>query len=271
MGHAPKYIRENYEEIIPGVFSGVPNEVYHSDEAISCSNIKDIFVSLDQYELRKKYKKQTDSMIFGSAFHDLLLLPDAYHDTYVVSPYRTKTAKGYKAFCDENEDKVVISPQDSDTLFAMRDKLLANPGVRPVLTSEYAMKEVSIWAEDPMTGVKMKVRPDLIHSGAIYDLKTTSGTVEPRGAIQSVFKFKYHVQAAFYTAVCRLIGMTIHGFVFVFIETSPPYHTAMYTLNEDLVAEGEDIVRRSLDRYHRYVTGQDTWTGLEHGTEVVTL
>ena len=77
MTDAPKNIIDNYEQVLPGVFAGVPNEVYHASDGISKTNICDIERSVAHYLMSKEHPtQQTDAMQKGSALHDLCLLPD---------------------------------------------------------------------------------------------------------------------------------------------------------------------------------------------------
>ena len=269
---APKSIADNYEEIIPGVYSGVPNDEYHAAEGISCSDIKELDKSIEHYEHRQQFdSKQTDAMLVGSALHDRALLPDTYYKQYVVSPVKTKTSKAHNTFKRENPDKDILMPYQEQNIESMYHALYKNPTIREILHSDTILKEVSIWSKDPVTGLLLKVRPDIIVGGICYDIKTTSGDVSPRGFISNVFKYKYHIQVPFYLDVLSLNGMSIHEFKFLVVGSVPPYSTAIYDLNDDLIAEGRDTYRRALNRYSNDLLGVDTWAGLVHGRETVTL
>lgn len=269
---APKSIADNYEEIIPGVYSGVPNDEYHAAEGISCSDIKELDKSIEHYEHRQQFdSKQTDAMLVGSALHDRALLPDTYYKQYVVSPVKTKTSKAHNTFKRENPDKDILMPYQEQNIESMYHALYKNPTIREILNSDTILKEVSIWSKDPVTGLLLKVRPDIIVGGICYDIKTTSGDVSPRGFISNVFKYKYHIQVPFYLDVLGMNGMSINEFKFLVVGSVPPYSTAIYDLNDDLIAEGRDTYRRALNRYSNYLLGVDTWAGLVHGRETVTL
>ena len=269
---APDNIRSTYEEVIPHVYAGVPNDVYHASDGISCSDIKELDKSIEHYEHRKAYPQaQTDPMLVGSALHDMVLLPNTYKSTYVVSPVKTKTAKAYKDYVKEHPDKDVLMPQQERNIESMCDALYKNPTIRGILNEDTNMREVSIWANDPITGILLKIRPDLISNGVCYDIKTTSGDVSPRGFIHNVYSYKYQVQYAFYLDVLAMVGMRIPTFKFLVVGSTPPFSTAIYDLNEDLVEEGGLLYRNALNRYSNYLLGLETWKGLSHGTETVTL
>jgi hypothetical protein len=268
----PESIALNYEEVIPGVYGGVPNDVYHSVDGISCSNIKELDKSIEHYEHRQSFdQKQTDAMLVGSALHDRVLLPDTYYKQYVVSPVKTKTSKAHNTFKKDNPDKNILMPYQEQNIESMYRALYKNPSIREILESDTILREVSVWSKDPITGLLLKVRPDIIVGGIGYDVKSTSGDVSPRGFISNVFKYKYHVQSPFYLDVLSMNGMSISEFKFLVVGSVPPYSTAIYDLNDDLMEEGRDIYRRALNRYNDYLLGVDTWAGLVHGRETVTL
>ena len=269
MSHAPKSIKENYEEVIPSVYAMVPNELYHSIDGISSSNIKELGKSIAHYHYSKEHqKKQTDAMLKGSAFHDMVLLPDVYEATYMMGPTITKTSKKYKQCVLDNPHKTVLPPRMIDDLEYMRDALYKNPSIREILESDTILREVSIWGKDSTTGLLCKCRPDIIANGIVYDVKTT---VVPHCFLNAVKDFKYHVSSEHYLNVCRGIGMTATDFQFLAVGSKPPYLTGIYRLPDDFIAAGKEYCRRSLDRYANYMLSDDDWDGLPQGREVVTL
>lgn len=272
MTHAPKNIQDSYKEIIPGVYQYVPNEVYHSSDGISKSNIVDISKSISTYLHRKKFPlKQTDSMLKGSALHDLVLLPDVFKKNYVVCPFKKDArTKKYKDFLEEHPDKDILTVGMSDDVHAMRDALYKNPTIKEILDSKTLLREVSIWSKDIDTGLLLKVRPDLLANGVIWDLKTTISPT-PIGFLHSVWDYKYQVQSAYYQDVCRMNEMQITDFGFITIGSKPPYLTAVYNLTDELVQEGREYYKKALKTYADYLMSDDMWDGLTEGRSVVTL
>ena len=269
MTHAPKIIQETYPEIIPGVYSGIPNEKYHEVDGYSHSNLVNIEKSISTYNYRKLHQETTDAMIMGSAFHDLVLLPDEYKNTYIVSTVKGKNTKAYKDLVKDNPTKVVLTPGVADTIRRMRDSMMANPTMREHLESSTTLREVSIWAECPETRLIRKIRPDLIHNGLIIDLKSSISPT-PGGFRHSVFEYKYHIQSAYYQDTSKLIGLDIQDFLFFVVGKTPPYLTAIYNINEELLEEGRTRYMNALKRMAEYLVTEE-WDGLEQGREVVTL
>ena len=63
----------------------------------------------------------------------------------------------------------------------------------------------------------------------------------------------------------------ISNFKFLVVGSKPPYLTAVYDINEDLLEEGREKTAEALDRYWNYKNGTDEWSGLSYGRETVTL
>jgi hypothetical protein len=268
---APKEIKSKYEEVVPGVYQLVPNDIYHSTDGLSKTNLCDIYESVSLYNMKKnKKEKPTDPMIKGSALHDLCLLPDVFKETYVVGPTINRTTKKWKEFIKEHPDKVILTPGMSEDVFRMRDSLYDNPRIREILESKTVLREVSIWVKDPFTGLIVKIRPDIVLDGVIYDIKTTIAP-HSRAFLHSVYKYNYFVQSALYQDVAKTNGMQISNFIFLVVGSTPPHLTAIYDLNEDLVQEGRDKYREALMTYSKYLMSDDGWDGLSYGREVVTL
>jgi len=281
MTDAPKNIIDNYEQILPGVFTGVPGSVYHASDGFSRSNLCEIDRSIAHYKISLETKNvQTDPLLKGSAFHDLCLLPDFYYSNYKVADTGDKRTKKYKTFVSKYPNNDILTPGMANDVKDMRDAIYSNPKMKEALDIETSLREVSIWARDPDTGLLLKIRPDLICDGLIIDLKSTISPSK-EAFVYSVRDWKYHVQASYYLYVSSLIGMDIEDFIFFVVGSKPPFLTGIYNLprlKEDVVSgpdvsleEGERFFRHSLDVYKKYSDSPDNWDGLEYGRDLVTL
>ena len=271
MTDAPKNIIDNYEQVLPGIFAGVPIEEYHASDGTSKTNICDIDRSVAHYKISLETRGvRTDPMLKGSGLHDACLLPDFYYSHYKVAPTNDKRTKKYQEFVKKYPNHEILTPGMANDIKEMKEAIFNNTTMKEVLEADTSLREVSIWATDPITGLLLKIRPDLIHNGVIFDLKTTLSP-HPRAFIHSVYDYKYHVQSAYYQYVAGLIGMKLDNFIFFAVGNKPPYLTAIYDLNEELLQEGEMFFRNSLLVYKNYLESEDKWTGLELGRELITL
>jgi hypothetical protein len=122
----------------------------------------------------------------------------------------------------------------------------------------------------------LKVRPDAIsraHS-VIIDLKTTAdGSYS--GFQKSIQNFYYHMSAAMYLEgvnQCKpLLNELGHfaytKFVFICVESAPPYLTSVYELSPEYIDIGKALYRRALHDLRR---GQEQeWPGYPDEVRII--
>jgi hypothetical protein len=115
--------------------------------------------------------------------------------------------------------------------------------------------EVSIFAQDPDTGVQCKIRPDFLPDGRsiIIDLKT-SQDASYEAFCRSVAAYGYHTQDALYGLVESWYWTTPRPrkpMLFVVVQSEPPYEVGFYELDQEARAAGEQKVRRGLEVWRR--------------------
>lgn len=268
----------------------------------------------------------TAAQRIGTAFHMLVLEPELFDESYVlplvlpddalstaddlkaalkdagekVSGTKPELIERLKAvrpdakIADElkhqyavsNAGRTIISIQERDQLYAMRDAVMANPAANSILTGCKYVTEHSVYARDPETGETRRVRPDLWRfDGIVSDLKTTDDA-SPEGFARSIAKWGYDVQHPYYLDTLNLAieqegdahqGMlpphpvVATAFVFVVVEKTFPHAVQVYVLDDDSVALGRAKYRNSLDRYAECRrTGE--WPGYSDGSvQVISL
>jgi exodeoxyribonuclease VIII len=78
-------------------------------------------------------------------------------------------------------------------------------------------------------------------NGVVVDLKTTTDA-SPKGFAKAVWKFRYHVQDAFYTdGIEASTGCRPTDFVFIAVEKTAPFGVGVYRLSEGLREEGREL------------------------------
>lgn len=249
------------------IIENMPNAEYHSSSAISKSGLDLIEKSPAHYFYADKEK--TKAMVIGSAFHDLVLLPDIFEKNYAVKPdglsFATKEGKAWKA---ENEGKEILSQEEFDAINAMKESVLAHHSASKLLAQ--GKPETSIFWRDE-SGVECRCRPDFIHSsGVIVDLKTTTDA-SPRGFAKSVAEFRYHVQDAYYSnGYKHAFGELPKGFVFIAVEKKPPYAVGVYTLDDAAKIEGEIRFKENIETYKQALE-QGVWNAFSPKIETLSL
>jgi exodeoxyribonuclease VIII len=264
-----------------------PFETYLANPRMSSGKLRDLLKSPATYEYRQRFPlKQTAAMRLGTMIHSAVLEQDVFNASYVVLPepeFKTKsgepaknpwaTSEGKKFYADfvlANPGKQIIENEEMATINGVVKALHAQERIANLLFGGAA--EHSVYFTDPDTGMECKARPDFITEktdpetgevfGVVVDLKTTADA-SFRGFQRSVAKYQYHVQAAFYVHALEQI---FHGkklqCVWLAAETKPPYHCALYHVNESDLGTGHAAFRHALDLALR-CSGKGIYPGLQ--------
>jgi exodeoxyribonuclease VIII len=239
------------------------NREYHADPAIGKSMLDALARSPLHYWSRyvaenRVEPEPTPAMVLGSAFHALLLERELFEASYIAAPAVDRRTKAGKAAWAELEasGKTVLSEDDLAALTGMAASVLAHPAASRLLALP-GRAEVSLFYEDPATGLRCKARPDwLTESGVIVDIKTTQDA-SPEAFRKSAYNFRYDVQAAHYTSA--VLGA---GFVFIAVEKTPPYAVAVYEADDAVMRSGHARRRDNLERLADCIQ-RDEWPGYD--------
>lgn len=236
------------------------NKDYHSNDALSCSGIKTIVNdSLYNYLNPDPNREPSKAMIMGSATHSFLLEKDKFLTEFYIMPKIDKRSKaGKEEFAWHNkraEGKMIIDDDEYQILQKMeynRDKIqLARRSCEGKIEQSYFGE---------YDGVKIKVRPDIIHESDggrfIADIKTTRN-IKPQAFKYECKKLGYHIQAHFYST---MLGFYPKAFRIIAIENVHPYKVDVFTLSDDLLEEGEMLWKNAVSQYKKYLE-----TGKPHG------
>ncbi|WP_051048810.1 PD-(D/E)XK nuclease-like domain-containing protein [Rhodopseudomonas sp. B29] len=239
----------------PGIYSGVPMEVYHGANlcdapSISSSGLRKIASqSPAHYWCESPYNPdridpdESEPLVFGRAAHHLLLGEDDFNTLYVVRPdkwdsWRTDAAKAWKAE-QEAQGRTVLLKSQLETIRGLAKSLATHPLIEAGILNG-AIEQTIVWrCKD--TGIWLKARPDAIpnDAGDFADLKTTT-SVQTADLARTIAENGYHQQAALIAAGWHAItGRDVASFSFVFVEKKPPYCTRIVTLRDEDLARGE--------------------------------
>lgn len=210
----------------------------------------------------------TDAMVLGSALHARVLEPHLYEDEYIAAPEgidrRTKEGKlRWADFEAEADGKIVLKAEDAARIEAMAQAVHRHPAARMILRLPGKCEQSYFWT-DETSGENCKCRPDW-HSDdrrLIADVKTTEDA-SPRGFIRSVMKYRYHVQASFYSQ-----GIGADQFLFIAVEKKPPFAVAVYATPPELLERGFKEAVEDL-RLIATCRAENRWPG--YGDEIQSL
>ncbi len=246
------------------------NEQYHADTTrISKSGLDLINKSPAHYyakylDPQRVIEPPTKSMILGTITHLAVLEPDHLEKNYFIlndfakileiGGGNPRNTTKYKEWKDEqlelNKGKQHVMVEDFDTVRRMRDAVHNHK--QAALFLKKGIPEQTIYWTDPETGVQCKCRPDFDSesSGCLVDLKSTQDA-SPRGFGNSSYKYKYHVQAPFYLDGYNTArpNNKKQGFVFIAVESAPPYNVCVYYIDNDGYSLGKQEYLRGLKTY----------------------
>jgi len=229
----------------PTIIEKLDNLVYHHAEEFkkyySSSQIKNYLISpkYARYTWLHPEQKQTEAMAFGSVYHSILESQvNGTEMPYVAfagpinpstgKPYGTDTGKyrdGEAVFMAENPGKMVCSINQLNTANEMIEQLRnGNSNLSPVVNTfiKNGKAEQSHLVE--YQGGLFKYRTDLKTRNLIVDWKTT--TIEgpkPEEFERSIINFGYHISAAMYQFMEKLVTGKWKKFYWVVQEKEPPF------------------------------------------------
>lgn len=228
---------------------------YREYPAISRSALWKLRESPEKFKWAMEHPEQpTQALLFGQAFHKLVLEPETFFDEFAVAPEidrRTKAGKEeYAAFCEFAAGKTVIDQDAFDRANEMRVAVCSNPYVAKLLNGQH---EVPYFWTDELTGEACKVRLDSLteikSQPVIVDLKTTADA-STDGFMRSAIKYGYDFQAAMYSEGYEKNTGKKPLFVFIAIEKEPPYAVNILQADEAFTQHGYDVFRELIGTYH---------------------
>lgn len=259
----------------PGLYSGIPLEVYHGDitvgPSISSSGLRTIEKQSPAHYYANSYlnpdrepEEPKDHFDFGKAAHTLYLGEDGFRESYAIRPdqwsdWRTNAAKEWRD-AQRAAGKSILVPNDIAALRGIARNLSAHPLVRSGIL-QGLVEHSLIWQDKP-TGIWLKARPDIVPAadGVLVDLKTTTDA-SPEAVTRSVAEYGYAVQGALAgLGMKEVLGVKMTDFVLVWIEKSAPYAVNVSPVDMEWIYWAARQLRRAIDTFARCVETNE-WPG----------
>lgn len=250
------------------------NKEYHLHEAVSKSDLDLINKSPAHYiEAKMCPKEQTPSMLLGSVVHKLILEPETFCHEYAVCPEidrRTKAGKEqWKEFTDGlTDDITVIDKATYELALTVAEAVKNHPVASRLLTGGQA-EQSYFW--NHKSGTECKCRPDYLRTDikTVVDVKTTQDA-SPEEFTKTAYKFRYHVQAAWYTDGLKQCGIDINNFMFIVVETKAPYNVMVYAADDNMMTLGRSEAEKNLETYIS-CKKCNNWHGYEESPKINSL
>lgn len=237
----------------------VDNAAYHAHPAVSKSHLDEIERSPLHYWARfldpnRIVPAPTPAMVIGTAVHTHVLEMQEWDKQYVIAPEgidrRTKAGKEeWAAFESECQGKTVLKREEGELIAAMGRAVYGHPAAAMLLALSGRAETSHFWT-DETTGLECKCRPDYLleDCSVIVDLKTTEDA-SPRGFQQSIARYGYAKQAAWYLhGVEQSTGVCPSQFIFICVEKKPPFAVGVYAADAEMIKYGWEKAERNLER-----------------------
>ena len=263
----------------PGIYYDVPEEEYHRDDAFSQSQAKVLAVSPAKYKWQLEHPDERDTSAFdkGKVAHALVLGVGAKVAIVPASLLATNgaaTTTKAKEFIAEHKARgyTVIKEAEFAEIEAMAKALKEHAEAAELLSRE-GHPEVSMWWDDPRTGIRCRARVDWLTTtpgGAPLnvDYKSTADA-GPRAFANSCADYGYHVQAGAYEMALRILtGAEEVTSKLIAQEKKAPYFVAVYDIAPWDVNIGADRWLEALDRL-AWCREHDEWPGYAGGQLVM--
>jgi hypothetical protein len=233
-----EYVKDTFEEYLS------------KSDYIAASDTKNFMHSprLYYYERYEKVREAvTEERHFpvGSAIHEAILEPHLFKSNYIVCPkYDRRTKQGkedYAEFLLKTEGKTLLFEDEMEMVTKMAETAVKNKTLMELLQDSY--REVSCYTTDPITGLKIRLRPDSLakSKSTITDIKSCLDS-SPRKFKHDVYSYDYSITNAYY---CDFLGR--ENYVFAALEKTQPHQLTLMQLNDEMVDYGRKQYRTALD------------------------
>ena len=236
------------------------NEAYHLVNRASSTVVKDCLKSGAHAQHRKFWPKATEAMAFGTLVHLMLECPEWRAELAVAPDFgdlRKKASRETKAeWVKEHEDKIQCTSEQLGALLRIEENCKSKPMINVLLDG--AKHEVSgFW--DGQYDVPCKFRADVVTAdNVIIDWKTCQDATK---FMWDAKKWQYHLQAAFYLeGLGAVVKEKLQDFMFVAIESVPPYDCLIYHLDYDSLQRGQQMVSDAMLVYAEN-SQREKWEG----------
>lgn len=246
-------------------YHGLSMDDYKAIQALSKHQLDLISVSIKKWQAATlRPKEQTKAMFLGSAFHDMVLLPELFSGQYIVSPkVDMRTNKGkeiYQNFVSLYPNKTFIDEPTMDILKYMKDAIDSNQTAVDLLKD--TQREVSLVSIE--NGFSMKCRADAIKSSAIIDIKTTSTTTVDQ-FVREIYNLRYDVQAALYLDFFEMDEL---DFYLIVVQTVDPWDCFVIRLSQDKIDNGRRLYESDIKKYLDWKQNGG-YSGISNGVIVI--
>lgn len=274
------------------LIENLPFSDYASDNtAISSSGLKELIISPMRFISYLQDKsldrdKDTDSLQFGRIAHMAILEPAKFKKQFVIEPVfegltktgelstRSKAAKDAKEkwYSELPQGALVLTQKEMDDITSIIYAISLHDVASCFFKN--GKPEISGWWTEPETGVRCRIRPDYLSRDNYGDLHLidfkTSYDARKYSFMKSIYKYKYHMQMAFYyDGLKQILKEDIKTVNFVAC-TKGKTECAVYICDDQMLDIGRQWYKFALQTYKKCIELKK-WPGIQSRAEVISL
>lgn len=262
----------------PGIYPGVPDEVYHADPveggSLSSTGARELLDCPAKFNYGRRHpsppKREFD---LGHAAHHLVLGVGPRLEVIDAMDFKTKAAREQRDAAYA-AGAVPLLPHEYDVVEEMAAALRAHRTAAALLSNALHFELTLVW-EDRLTGVMCRVRIDCLTRAAngrilIVDYKTARSS-RPEDIRKAVHERGYHQQMDWYRAGVMELGISQNPLpLLVFQEKTPPYVVTVAQVAQSAL-DIADVKNRAALELYAECTRTGHWPGYAEDVVMATL
>lgn len=192
--------------------------------------------------------KETEAMIFGRAFHKMILEPEDFHKEYLITEERISNK-----IKEEAGEREILKHDNFTKILGMKDAILSNSVIQDYKILEGIDAEKTYIAK--IDDIECKIRPDFTKFNKTLTMGDIKTTCNLDNFEYEIFDRLYHMQAAFYMDVYeQAIGGRVARFLIIAVEKEPPYLNKVFWIDydSDILKYGRAEYKRLIEIYKKY-------------------
>jgi hypothetical protein len=236
------------------VIEDLDSDVYHADPILAEYGIESLSATWAHKLIppstpahyrwdRDHEERGTDALDFGSAFHAMLL-----GGKEIIPMREAKTRTSVKGAEEASSIRLTGGIPVLEKEIAQLEAMVAAIKAHPIakLAFRGGRPEVSMFAQDPETGVWLRGRADYVGDtiegrALIVDAKTTTDASQT-GMAKAAANWLYHLQGDWYSGLAKLCGIAREiSFLLVAVEKTPPYLVGVYQFEREELRRAHEL------------------------------
>ena len=240
---------------------------YFEVDALNHSLLKQFKYSPAHYIYAKNNPSaSTAAMEFGTLVHELLL--ENVEENIIINSPLDKRTKVYKEwFKSIDKSKKIVEAKDLEIARTMIRHLTNKTTWQKLNINTVANEQEYYYKKD---GYECKAKLDKLLKNGIVDIKTVA-SLEEGNFFNSIVKFDYHTQAAWYLEASAKFGYDINmPYYIIAMSKTAPYDSIIYELPRELIEIGHKLNNKRFEIF-KYCTDTQNFYGYEDKVQTIKI